>query len=251
VVFFVAAGLMLGSAVALARCLPRSRSETRLSYLRLVASTWTLMRAEPVLRWRMALGATAFGAFSVLWTSIAFLLSGPPYRYGSATIGLVGLVGAAGVLAANLAGRLADAGRVRLTTEVTATLLCACWWPIALGRDKLVALLVGVVVLDLAVHGLHISNQSAIYRLRPEARARVTSAYILGYFAGGAAGSALSSIAYAHHGWGGVCLVGAAFGSAALAICLAGEARGVAHRHGQSAEIDGPERPVASSARRR
>jgi predicted MFS family arabinose efflux permease len=248
VVFFVAAGLMLGSAAALARCLPRSRSETRLSYLRLVASTWTLMRAEPVLRWRMALGAAAFGAFSVLWTSIAFLLSGSPYRYASATIGLVGLVGLAGLLAANLAGRLADAGRVRLTTTVAATLLCACWWPIALGRDNIVALLAGVVVLDLAVHALHISNQSAIYRLRPEARARITAGYILGYFAGGATGSALSSVAYAHHGWGGVCVVGAGFGITAVALCIASEARGVAHRHRHSTQTDGPERSVGSSA---
>jgi predicted MFS family arabinose efflux permease len=249
VVFFLAAALMVGSAAALARCLPRSRSETRLSYPRLLASTWSLVVAEPVLRWRMALGATGFAAFSVLWTSIAFLLSGAPYRYGSATVGLVGLVGVAGVVAANLAGRLADAGRVRVGTAVTATLLCVCWWPIARGGHHLGALLAGVVLLDLAVQGLHISNQTAIYGLRPEARARITSAYLLGYFAGGVAGSALSAVAYAHHGWGGVCLVGAAFGLAGLVLCLVGEARGVAREGRPVARVDGRGHPAATRTR--
>jgi predicted MFS family arabinose efflux permease len=251
VVFFVAAGLMLGSTASLAWCLPQSPSETRVTYQRLVASTWTLIRAEPVLRWRMALGATAFGGFSVLWTSIAFLLSGPPYHYGSATIGLVGLVGVAGLVAANVAGRLADAGRVRLTTMVAATLLFACWWPIALGRDQIVALLAGVVVLDLAVHGLHISNQSAICALRPEARGRITSGYVLGYFAGGVAGSAVSAIAYAHDGWGAVCLVGAAFGLAGVVLCLVGETRGLVRGGRPPARVEGRGQPGATRARGR
>ena len=110
------------------------------------------------------------------------------------TIGLFGLIGAAGALAANAAGRLADAGHERFTTGATTAVPCCGHhgWQVALGRHSLLALIIGVIVLDLAVQGMHISNQSQIYRLRPEARARITSAYMTAYFTGGAAGSALS-----------------------------------------------------------
>jgi predicted MFS family arabinose efflux permease len=220
-VYWVAAGLMLASAVALRFRLPRFHSEAGLTYPRLIASTWTLVWHEPVLRLRMLYGAVSFGGFNVLWTSIAFLLAGAPYHYSTGTIGLFGLVGAAGALAANAAGRLADAGHVRFTTGTAAILLCVSWWPVALGRHSLLALVIGVVVLDLAVQGLHISNQSQIYQLRPEARARLTSAYMTAYFVGGAAGSALSTAAYVHSGWTAVCVVGAAFGALAIVLWAA------------------------------
>jgi predicted MFS family arabinose efflux permease len=221
-VFWVAAGLMLVSAVALRLRLPRFHSEAGLTYPRLLASTFALVRDEPVLRLRMIYGVMSFGAFSVLWTSIAFLLAGAPYHYSTGTIGLFGLIGAAGALAANAAGRLADAGHERFTTGATAVLLCVSWWPVALGRHSLLALIIGVIVLDLAVQGLHISNQSQIYRLRPEARARITSAYMTAYFTGGAAGSALSTAAYVHSGWTAVCLVGATFGALAIVLWVVG-----------------------------
>ena len=73
---------------------------------------------EPVLRRRAWHGACAFAAFSVLWTTLAFLLSGSPYHYSNAVIGLFGLVGAGGIVAANLAGKLADSARVTATTVV-------------------------------------------------------------------------------------------------------------------------------------
>ena len=59
----------------------------------------------------MLIGAFCFGCFTVLWTSVAFLFSGPPYHYGNAVIGLFGLAGLAGAVAATVAGRLADRGR--------------------------------------------------------------------------------------------------------------------------------------------
>jgi predicted MFS family arabinose efflux permease len=169
---------------------------------------------------RMLYGLVSFSAFSVLWTSIAFLLAGPPYNYGPGTIGLFGLIGAAGALAAQTAGRLADAGHVRLTTGVASVLMCVAWWPVLLGQHSLLALIIGVIVLDLAVQGMHISNQSQIYTLRPDARARMNSAYMTAYFAGGATGSALSTVAYAHAGWNGVCIVGVAFGSISTILWL-------------------------------
>ena len=213
-VYLVAAlGLLLLFA-ALFRQLPRAAhpAAPRLAYGPLLGSVAALFRAEPVLRRRSWYGLLAFAAFSVFWTSVAFLLSGPPYFYTEAVIGLLGLVGAAGALSASWAGRQADAGRSHFVTGAMALLIAASFGLIWWGGASLWALIVGVAVMDLGVQGLHISNQSEIYRLRPDARSRVTTVYLTSYFAGGVLGSALSSVMYERLGWGGVCALGAGFG---------------------------------------
>jgi MFS family permease len=164
----------------------------------------------------MLVGALDFGCFSALWTSIAFLLAGPPYNYGNAVIGLFGLAGAAGAVAAVVAGRLADRGYGGPTTTVALVLLLASWGVLAVGKTSAVALLIGIAVLDLGVQSVHICNQSAIYSIRPEARSRMTTAYMVSFFLGGAVLSAISAAVWASSGWTGVCVVGAV--TAALAL---------------------------------
>ncbi len=217
-VYWTAAGLMLLCALTLRVRLPRDHAPAGLSYPRLLASTWRLVQEEPVLRLRMAYGVLTFGTFSMLWTTLAFLLAGSPYHYSTGIIGLFGLVGAAGAIAANVAGRLSDAGHQRTTTGIGVSLLALSWLPLWLGAHTVAMLVVGIVLLDLAVQGVHISNQSQIYRLRPEARARLTSAYMTAYFAGGTTGSLLSVLAYDTWGWSGVSVAGAAYGVLATAL---------------------------------
>ncbi len=217
-VFWIAAALMLTLAGTLRRALPRVPSTTDLSYREVLRSVLTLVRAEPVLRQRMVLGALGFGCFSTLWTSLAFLLSAggrDGFHYGNAVIGLFGLAGVAGAGAATIVGRMADRGRGRLATSLTCAVLLLSWAILYAGRHTVITLIVGIAALDLGVQGLHISNQSAIYGLDPEARSRLTTAYMVAYFAGGAVLSAITSSLYASDGWAGVCVVGA--GSALLA----------------------------------
>jgi MFS family permease len=95
-----------------------------------------LIRDEPLLRQRMLLGATAFGCFSVLWTSVAFLLSGAQYYYGNAVIGLFGLAGLARALAAPVAGRLSDRGRGREAMSGSILLLLLSWGCSRSGRAR-------------------------------------------------------------------------------------------------------------------
>jgi MFS family permease len=187
-----------------------------MSYGRVLQSVLSLVREEPLLRQRMLIGAFDFGCFSALWTSVAFLLSNAPYHYGNAVIGLFGLAGAAGAAAAIVAGRLADRGYGALTTTIGLVLLLASWGVLALGKSSVVALLLGIALLDLASQSVHICNQSAIYSIRPEARSRMTTAYMVSFFTGGAALSAISAAVYASSGWTGVCVVGAI--TAALGI---------------------------------
>ncbi|MGH9088216.1 MAG: MFS transporter [Acidimicrobiales bacterium] len=217
-VYFVAAGALLVQAAVLRWRLPAWREQPGLSYPKLVRSVGTLVRREPLLRLRALYGLLLSAAFNALWTSVAFLLD-HHYHFSLVVIGLFGLAGAGGVLAASLAGRLSDRGRAAATTGVAAALLVVSWAALWAGSSFLGLLVAGIVVLDVGAQGLHITNQGEIYgRLDPRARSRVTSAYMIAYFVGAAAGSQLSATAYGALGWDGVCLVGGAFSVAALLV---------------------------------
>lgn len=122
-IYWVASALMFIMALVLWRCLPRYKQHTGLNYGQLLGSIFALFIHTPVLRTRALLGALSFANFSVLWTSMAFLLAAPPFGYSEATIGLFGLVGAAGALMATKAGQLADKGKARVTTSAGLVLL--------------------------------------------------------------------------------------------------------------------------------
>lgn len=207
-VYWVASVLMVLMALALWRFLPQVKQSVSLNYPQLLKSIFQLYRANRVIRTRAWTGCLSFANFSVLWTSMAFLLASPPYNYSEGEIGLLGLVGAAGALAARQAGSLADKGKARLTTSLGLLIMLASWGMTALGAHSLAALIVGILLLDLAVQGVHITNQSVIYSQMPEARNRLTAGYMTSYFIGGACGSVLSANAFHMAGWYGVCAAG-------------------------------------------
>jgi predicted MFS family arabinose efflux permease len=99
--------------------------------------------------------------------------------------------------------------------------LLASWGLLALGKTSLIALVVGIVVMDLGVQGAHISNQAAIYRLHAQARSRLTTAYIVSMFLGGIVGSTLSTTMYAADGWTAICVLGAALAAVAILVAAA------------------------------
>lgn len=234
-VYFVAGAAMVAEGVTLRLRLPTYREKTELRYLQLVGSVATLLKEEPVLRLRSLYGMLSFGTFSVLWTSMAFLLA-QHYHYSAAVIGLFGLVGAAGAGGAVVAGRLSDKDMARAATGVTTALLVLSWAALWAGGSSILFLVVGILVLDVGAQGLHITNQGEIYKRQPKARSRLTAAYMVSYFIGGAAGSALSASVYARSGWHGACVVGEAFAIAALVVWLVSTFRthshdARAHRH--------------------
>ncbi|WFC81724.1 MFS transporter [Enterobacter quasiroggenkampii] len=208
-VYWVASVLMVVMALALWRGLPKVKQENHLNYPQLLASVFSLFTQDKLLRTRALLGCLTFANFSILWTSMAFLLAAPPFNYSEGVIGLFGLAGAAGALGARPAGGLADKGKSHLTTSAGLVLLLLSWAAIWYGHVSVLALIVGILVLDLTVQGVHITNQTVIYRVKPEARNRLTAGYMTSYFIGGAAGSLISASAWQHAGWSGVCAIGA------------------------------------------
>jgi predicted MFS family arabinose efflux permease len=219
-VFWVAAALTLLLVVVLSRALPVTTLKPGVRYGGLLRSTVQLFLNEPLLRRRCALGALGMATFSVFWTSIAFLLAGAPYHYSDEVIGLFGLVGAAGALCATFAGRLADQGRSGLATSVFCVLIAVSFGPIAAGSTSVWWLIVGIVLLDIGVQGLQVTNQSIIYAVAPHARSRITSAYMVCYFTGGALGSALAGTVYGSAGWSGICWLGVGIGAAASLLSI-------------------------------
>lgn len=208
-VYWVASVLMVVMALALWRGLPKVKQENHLNYPQLLASVFSLFTQDKLLRTRALLGCYTFANFSILWTSMAFLLAAPPFNYSEGVIGLFGLAGAAGALGARPAGGLADKGKSHMTTTAGLVLLLLSWAAIWYGHVSVLALIVGILVLDLTVQGVHITNQTVIYRVKPEARNRLTAGYMTSYFIGGAAGSLISASAWQHAGWTGVCAIGA------------------------------------------
>lgn len=217
-VYWVSAALMALMAVLLRIFLPRLGGDgERLSYAGLLRSTLAMFRYEPLLRWRAGIGALSMASFSVLWTSLTFLLAGP-YGWSESAIGLVGLIGVAGAVTATVAGRLADRGLVQVVSGAGTILLVASWLALGAGASSLFWLLAGVLVLDLAHQAVLNSSQNVIYALRPEARNRINSAFMTAFFAGGAAGSALTSVIWVHGGWAGVSLLGGVLSAGAVAL---------------------------------
>lgn len=191
--------------------LPRSKPTSTLSYGQLLASLWHLTVELRGLREAAATGAALFGAFSLFWPVLTLLLAGAPFHLGPKAAGMFGIVGAAGALAAPYAGRFADRRGPRAIITLSIVLIAIAFVIFSVSSTSLVGLVIGVVVLDVGVQGAQISNQSRIYALRPEARSRVNTVFMVCYFIGGAIGAAVGVSAWHAFGWIGVCVAGLCF----------------------------------------
>jgi predicted MFS family arabinose efflux permease len=207
-VFWFAAVLTALITVLLWIRLPVVPPRVAMRYPALLGSVAALVRDEPELRRRMVYGGLCFASFNCFWTASGFMLADEPYRWDTSAIGLFALVGVAGAVGARFAGRLADRGHghAAMTGFLLATALS--YGLILLGQDWLVALVIGVAIMDLGSQGVHIGNQSVIYALRPQARSRINTAYMTSYFVMGALGSGLSALTYPVFGWTGVSVLG-------------------------------------------
>jgi predicted MFS family arabinose efflux permease len=234
---FVIAALMNAAFVPLLyRVMPRLPPKRKLLYTDAMKSLWTLFKTQPLLRESCVLGALVFASFSCFWTTLAFLLDSH-YGLGAGVAGTFGLVGAAGAMIAPIAGRLSDKHGSRWVLTLGMSLLAGSYlWLWLEERAKvstvlhLVALAIGVIVLDMGAQMCQVANQTRIFGLDPSARSRLNTVYMTVYFSGAAIGSALATVAWVHWRWNGVCL---------LALGLMGLA---ATRHITGCRAEDPER---------
>ncbi|NIE85879.1 MFS transporter [Burkholderia sp. Tr-860] len=215
-VFCASVAALLALAVVIMLRLPRSTPTSTLRYPQLLASLWHLAVELRELRYAAATGAAMFAAFSAFWPALTLLLAGAPFHYGPQAAGLFGAVGAAGALAAPYAGKSADKRGPHAVIALGIWLVAISFAIFAVSASSLAGLVIGVIVLDVGVQAAQISNQSRIYALKPEARSRVNTVYMVCYFIGGAIGSSAGVEAWHAGGWLGVSVVGLLF------ACLAG-----------------------------
>ncbi|MET0349946.1 MAG: MFS transporter [Rhizobacter sp.] len=221
--FFLAAGSIALIGVAAARGLPRFKATTHLGYGALLGSLASLWRQHPALRraaWAQGLLAIGFSAF---WSTLAVMLHGEPFHLGAAAAGAFGLAGAAGALAAPLAGRLADRRGPELVTRLGAGLAAVSFGsmafaPLLPASGQLVLLVVAAIGFDLGVQATLVAHQTIIFSIDPGARSRLNAVLFTGMFIGMAAGSALGALLLAQWGWMGVTLLATAAGAAGLAV---------------------------------
>ncbi len=219
--FWLAVPLALGAGVVMAMRLPRSMPVSDLGYAGLLRSLGGLWREFGALRKAAITQAALFGAFSVFWTILALKLQEPQFDLGADVAGLFGVVGAVGVLAAPIAGRIADRRGPHLAILLGAILTLAAWAVFGFW-NSIAGLVFGVILLDLGVQSALVSNQHIVYALRPEARARLNTIFMGAMFLGGAAGSAAATWAWNANGWVAVTVLGGALAAVGLTIQLIG-----------------------------
>ena len=222
--FFVAAASIAFIGVAAARGLPRLRPTTHLGYGALLGSLAGLWKRHGALRRAAVAQALLSVGFSAFWSTLAVMLHGAPFHLGSAAAGAFGLAGAAGALAAPIAGRLADRRGPELVIRMGAALVAVSFAAmlfaplLAAPAARLGLIVVAAIGFDFGLQAALIAHQTVVYGIDPGARSRLNAVFFTGVFVGMATGSALGALVLAQWGWSGVAAMASVSALGALAV---------------------------------
>ncbi|GGB98048.1 MFS transporter [Oxalicibacterium flavum] len=224
-VYVAAAGSIALIAVATWRGLPHFQPTTQLSYGALLGSMTGLWRQHAALRQAAyAQGLLAVG-FSAFWSTLAVMLHGEPFHLGSAAAGAFGLAGAAGALAAPLAGRLADRRGPELVTRLGAGLAAVSFAtmflaPLVPAHVQLALIVASAVGFDFGIQATLVAHQTMVFGIDPGSRSRLNALLFTGMFVGMAAGAAAGSLLFSQWGWTGVVMLATTASLSALGVRL-------------------------------
>lgn len=225
-IMFIGAAASVAIIGAIAwRGLPRFKATTRLRYGALLASLGKLWKQHGALRRATSAQALLSVGFSAFWSTLAVMLHGQPFHLGSAAAGAFGLAGAAGALAAPIAGRISDSRGPEFVSRLGSGLVVVSFASMALApllppRAQLALLVVAAIGFDLGVQATGVAHQTIVYGIEPSARSRLNAILFTGTFLGMAIGSALGALVLAQWGWTAVVAMVTLSAAAALAVRL-------------------------------
>ncbi|ESU22669.1 major facilitator transporter [Flavobacterium enshiense DK69] len=199
--FWIASGLCFLIILVIQKQFPVNKPDFKGTYGQLLKSLFTLIKEQPMLREATLINALSFAQFGAFWTTMVLLLSGEPFNFNSATIGLFGIVGASGALAAPLVGKLGDKGQPRKVIGYGLLFLLLSFVVFYFSSESVIGILIGIVLIDVGLQSVHISNQTRVYALLPEARNRMNTVYMSFSFLGTALGSAFGLWLWKVGGW--------------------------------------------------
>lgn len=218
--YFIAAIVMSLCTLIVWRIMPYTENNYTGSYKRLMHSLFALIREYKLLRICALRAAFAFGSFLALWASLTFKMEQAPFYAGSDVVGLLGLCGVAGAMAASVVGRLVSRIGVRNFNLLGTALMLSAWVIAYLWGNTYTAVIVTILILDIGMQCIQLSNQTVVFSLNPKASNRINTIFMTNYFIGGSLGTFLSGSAWSLAGWSGVTIVGIGLASCSLCITL-------------------------------
>jgi predicted MFS family arabinose efflux permease len=223
-IMFVAASASIALiGVAVWRILPRLKATTHLPYGALLGSLVKLLKKHAALRRAVLAQSLLSVGFSAFWSTLAVMLHSAPFHLGSAAAGSFGLAGAAGALAAPLAGRISDRKGPELVTRLGIGLVIVSFVSMAFAPafstgGQLWLLALAAIGFDLGLQATMVAHQTIVYSIDPGARSRLNALLFGNMFIGMAIGAALGSLLLAQWGWIGVVALASAASIGALAV---------------------------------
>lgn len=216
--YYIAAGLMVISATIILILLPDTEHNFKGKYSELMRSLKQLVKDYPPLRVYALRAGLAFGSFMGLWATLAFKMSQAPFFAGSDEVGALGLCGIAGALSASVVGRFVQQVGVRRFNYIGATLQLLAWAFFYFGGNHYINLILGILLIDIGMQCIQLSNQTTMFGLCPSASNRINTIFMTTYFLGGSLGTFLAGAAWTQWGWSGVALSGSALALASMCI---------------------------------
>ncbi len=207
IMYYFATALMILYAIALKIWLPDLTPDFKGSYGKLFRSIIDIFRNEPSVRLAALRGGLGFAGFSAFWTTLIFLMESS-FNYGSGVTGLFGVLGIGGALAASYAGKLSDRLNKNSMIIISTLVMILSWLIFECSGHFMAGLVIGVVLMDMGLQSLHITNQNIIFSKNPEARNRVNTIYMVCYFIGGSLGTVSGAFAWELYQWAGVATLG-------------------------------------------
>lgn len=218
--YYIAAGMMVVSFVAVMRVLPDIAPTFKGKYADLMKSIFSLIRDFPQLRVYAGRAGLAFGSFLALWACLAFRMAQEPFCAGSDVVGLLGLCGVAGALSASIVGRYVKRLGVKRFNYLGCALMLSAWLLVFVVQTSYMAIVAGIILIDIGMQCIQLSNQTSMFEVVPEAANRVNTIFMTTYFVGGSLGTFLAGTAWSFGQWPGVFCVGILLSLASLCVSV-------------------------------